>query len=110
VLREGNKRAFGRERTCLAQRLRWKQAFCMKRAEVQLPDTIYQQVEGLAAQLHLTVPELLCKAAEQMVHQVKPRPQPNGEWRFPEGHHLGTFRAPVEDWRLLANEVDLENS
>ena len=78
----------------------------MKRAEVQLPDTIYQQVEGLAVQLHLTVPELLCKAAEQMVHrQAKPQPKANGDWRFPEGRHLGDFRAPVGDWRLLANEA-----
>ena len=78
----------------------------MKRAEVHLPDPNYQQVEGLAAQLHLTVPELLCKAAEQMVsRQARPQPKPNGDWRFPEGRPLGAFRAPVEDWRLLANEA-----
>ncbi|MCU0785489.1 MAG: hypothetical protein MUF81_15850 [Verrucomicrobia bacterium] len=78
----------------------------MKRAEVQLPDTIYQQVEGLAAQFHLTVPEFLCQAAEQIVRrQARPQPKPNGEWRFPEGRRLGAFRAPVGDWRLLANEA-----
>jgi hypothetical protein len=78
----------------------------MKRAEEQLPDTIYQQVEGLAAQLHLTVPEFLRQAAEQMVHrQPKLQSKPNGDWRFPQGRHLGAFRAPVEDWRLLANEI-----
>ena len=26
-------------------------------------------------------------------------------WHFPDGRHLGGFRAPAEDWRLLANEV-----
>lgn len=78
----------------------------MKRAEVQLPDTLYQQVEGLAGRLHLTVPELLCQAAEQMLlRQASPHSKPNGDWRFPEGRHLGAFRAPVEDWRLLANEM-----
>jgi hypothetical protein len=78
----------------------------MKRAEVQLPDTIYQQVERLAAQLHVTVPELLCRAAEQMLYrQAKSHPKANGSWRFPEGRRLGAFRAPVEDWRLLANET-----
>ena len=78
----------------------------MKSAEVQLPDPIYKRVEGLAAQLHLTVPELLCKAAEQLVNlQARPRSQPIGDWRFPEGRHLGAFREPVEDWRLLANEA-----
>lgn len=78
----------------------------MKRAEVHLPDALYQQVEGLAVRLHLSVPEVLSKAAEQMVlRQAKTRPKANGGWQFPEGRHLGAFRAPVEDWRLLANEA-----
>ena len=78
----------------------------MKRAEVQLPDTIYQQVEGLAAQLHLTVPEFLCQAAGQMLRrQAKPRSKANEDWRFPGGRRLGAFRVPVEDWRLLTNET-----
>ena len=68
----------------------------MKRAEVQLPDTIYQQVEGLAAQFHLTVPEFLCQAAAQIALR-QARPRPNGEWRFPEGRHLGAFRTPAGD-------------
>jgi len=78
----------------------------MRRTEVQLPDPLYQQVEGLAQKLHVSVPELLRHAAEQMVQrQPKPQPKRNGDWRFPEGGNLGEFRAPVEDWRLLANEA-----
>ena len=78
----------------------------MKRTEVQLPDPLYQQMEGLAQKLQVSVPELLRNAAEQMV-QRQPNTQPtkNGNWRFPEGRPLGAFRAPVEDWRLLANEA-----
>jgi hypothetical protein len=76
----------------------------MKRAELQLPDALYDQVEGLAVQLRQSVPELLQRAAEQMVRrQPRRQPKPNGDWRFPEGRRLGVFRAPVEDWRLLAN-------
>ncbi len=76
----------------------------MKRAEVQLPDPLYQQVEGLAQQLHLSVPELLRQATEQMLRrQPSPPPPAHGGWHFPEGQHLGPFRAPVEDWRLLPN-------
>ena len=81
----------------------------MKCAEVQLPDPLYEQVEGLAQQLHVSVAELLRNAAEQMVlRQPKPQAKINGDWRFPEGRSLGAFRAPVEDWRLLANEASLE--
>jgi hypothetical protein len=78
----------------------------MKRTELHLPDAIYQQIERLAAQLNLTVPEFLRKAAEQIA-QGKAQPQPNAtrEWRFPEGRRLGAFRGPVGDWRLLANET-----
>ena len=78
----------------------------MKKAEVELPDAVYQKVEGLAVQLHLTVPEVLCQAAEELVlRQVPPQPKARGDWSFPEGRHLGAFRAPVVDWRLLANEA-----
>jgi hypothetical protein len=78
----------------------------VKRAELQLPDAIYQQVERLAAQLDLTVPELLRQAAEQIVRQqAKAQLKPKGDWRFPAGRRLGAFRAPVGDWRLLANEA-----
>ena len=78
----------------------------MKRAEVQLPDALYQQVEGLAVSLHLSVPKLLSRAAEEMViRQAKAQSKPDSGWRFPEGRHLGAFHAPVEDWRLLANET-----
>ena len=77
----------------------------MKRAELQLPDALYQQVEGLAIRLHLSVPELLSKAAEQMVlRQTKLQSRADRGWQFPEGRHLGAFCAPAEDWRLLANE------
>lgn len=77
----------------------------MKKAEVQLPEALYQQVEGLAGQLHTTVPELMRKAVEQMVlQQAKPHAKVSGQWRFPDARHLGQFGAPVEDWRLLANE------
>jgi hypothetical protein len=84
---------------------RWY-GLAMKRAEVQLPDPLYQQVEGLAQKLHVSVPELLRNAAEQMVQrQRQAPPQENGDWRFPEARNLGAFRVPVEDWRLLANEA-----
>jgi len=54
----------------------------------------------------LTVPEFLRKASEQILTvQPKPQPKPTLGWRFPEGRRLGAFQAPVEDWRLLANEA-----
>jgi hypothetical protein len=78
---------------------------CVKIAEVKLTDAVYQQMEETAARLHLSVPDLLRSLAEQAIqHDLKSGAGGAGNWRFPEGRHLGAFRAPVEDWRLLANE------
>jgi Ribbon-helix-helix protein, copG family len=78
----------------------------MKMTEVPLPDAVYDQVENLAAQRHLTVPELLRQAAEQMVREpARPPFKPNGGWQFPAARHLGEIRVPAEELRLLANEV-----
>ncbi|MBE0539852.1 MAG: antitoxin [Verrucomicrobia bacterium] len=78
----------------------------MKTTEVPLPDAVYDQVESLAAELRVTVPQLLCEAAQQMVlRQTPSRPPANGHWQFPEGRRLGTFQARPQDWRLLANEA-----
>jgi hypothetical protein len=77
----------------------------MKSAEVQLPEPLYRQVEGLAKQLHLSVPEVLCQAAEQMVQrQTQRQIKQNRDWCFPDARGLGAFLAPAKDWRLLANE------
>lgn len=77
----------------------------MKKAEVQLPDGLYHQVEGLAGQLHVSVPDLLRQAAEQMLAMRPKTLTPNHTaWKFPEGRRLGAFQIPAEDWRLLANE------
>lgn len=78
----------------------------MKTTEVALPDAVYEQVEGRAAQRRLTVPELLRQAAEQMIRPpAGPRRKPDGGWRFPDARHLGDFLKPGEDWWLLANEA-----
>ena len=56
--------------------------------------------------LHVSVPELLRNAAEELVrNQARPQLKKNGDWRFPEGRNLGAFCAAVEDWRLQANEA-----
>lgn len=78
----------------------------MKRTEVQLSDDLYEQVKGLAARLDMSVEELLREGAQKMVQTgAKHKPASNGDWCFPEGHHLGEFLAESEDWLLLATEA-----
>ena len=79
--------------------------YCFARAHAKLADR--DPGAGFSARVgvKVNVPELLRRAAEQMVGDQAPaRPLANGPWRFPEGRHLGPFRAAAEDWRLLANE------
>lgn len=78
----------------------------MKTTEIQLPEPLYDKVLGLAERLHLSMSEVLCKAAEELVQQeIEINVAQNmGEWHFPEGKHLGLFLAKSEDWRMLANE------
>ncbi len=80
----------------------------MKIAEVKLPDAVYQQMEDTAARLHLSVPDLLRNLAEQSIQRSfgeRIHLEGDERKRIPEKkRHLGAFRAPVEDWRLLANE------
>ena len=69
-----------------------------------IADALYQQIERLAGQLDTTVPELLRHAVEQLLIQQNNSPLcGGGEWQFPEARALGSFLAPVEDWRSLAN-------
>ena len=81
----------------------------VKTTAVPLTDAVYDQVERLAAQRHLTVPDLLRQAVEQMVllpaTPATPAVTPSVEWRFPEARHPGDIRTPAEDLRLLANEA-----
>ncbi len=78
----------------------------MKTTAVPLPDAVYEQVEILAASRHLTVPELLREAVEELVSpQATPAPKTQEGWQFPAARHLGDIRVPAEELRLLANEA-----
>ena len=77
----------------------------LDKTAVPLTDAVYDQVERIAAQRHLTVPELLRQAVEQMVRLPStPTPRRGVDWEFPAARHLGELRASAEELRLLANE------
>jgi hypothetical protein len=77
----------------------------MRKAEVQLPDQLYEKVESVAKQWSLTIPEVLREAAEQLVRNEPVRvPAAKRDWHFPEGMRLGAFLSSPEEWRSAANE------
>ena len=65
-----------------------------------------EQTESRARHRHVSVPELLRQAAEQLVRGQRVATNGiTGNRYFPDGLALGAFNAPVEDWRSLANET-----
>lgn len=78
----------------------------MKRAEVELPEPLFTEVEGAARRLHMTIPQFLQKAAEKAVAAEEFTKSTTKPWTFPEPVDLGETLAPFEDWRILANESE----
>jgi hypothetical protein len=78
----------------LANLKQWLEEFFEDRLELK---------EEVKAKLEESRAEIA--SGQYRTRQPKPPSKLNGDWRFPQGRHLGAFRVPVEDWRLLANEV-----
>jgi hypothetical protein len=76
----------------------------MKTAEVELPDSLFRQIEGLSRELDITVPDLLRRAAEDWLRNIAASAAKPGSWTFPEARSLGRPLVPVEEWTLHANE------
>jgi hypothetical protein len=72
----------------------------MKRTQIQLPDTLYEQVRRLAEEQEWSVAEVLRRGAEYMVGCYPPRAQSG--WTPPSARPLGDFKASSETWRELA--------
>lgn len=76
----------------------------MIRTQVQLPDELYHADKRVATEQEITLAEVVRRGVEHMLRTYPPRAN-SGEWRLPAPRHLGRFRAPVEQWRELANEA-----
>ncbi len=74
----------------------------MIRTQIQLPDATYARLKRLSTRLEVSLAEILRRGAEYMlrVHAAGAA----ADWELPEPLDLGAPLAPVEDWRLLANE------
>jgi hypothetical protein len=72
---------------------------------MDLPDPLYRQVKRLAEAQDWSITEVLRRGAEYMV-RVHGAGSAEDDWQPPKPRHLGSFRAPVEQWReeALADE------
>lgn len=80
----------------------------MKKAEVQLPDGLYSQIETLAKRLHVTVADLLRRAAEQMITRPAETPPSQRDWRFQKDSIWELFALPSRTgvWRPTKRPIE----
>lgn len=75
-----------------------------RRPQIQLPEELYREAKRVARERELSLAEVVRRGVEYITRVYPPARIPPDEWRPPEPRALGAFRAPVRDWRLLANE------
>jgi hypothetical protein len=76
----------------------------MIKTQVQLPDRLYREAKRVAGEREISLAEVLRRGVEYIVRtypRLEEGPRP---WTPPAPHHLGGFKAPPDEWRLMANE------
>ena len=76
----------------------------MIKTQVQLPDELYKEAKRVAREREISLAEVMRRGLEYIVKVYPPvRPQ-RQDWAPPAPRSLGSFQAPAQDWRSLANE------
>lgn len=78
----------------------------MTRAQIHLPDHLYAEAKRIAAEQEMTLAEVFRRGLEVMARLYPRGRSTEGPWELPKAMRLGAFRAPVEQWRELANDPD----
>jgi hypothetical protein len=76
----------------------------MKRTQIQLPDPLYAEIRRVARAKDVSVTELMRRGAEYIVRCYPPDAATAKTWQLPRPRALGSFGAPPDTWRELANE------
>ncbi len=76
----------------------------MIKTQVQLPDRLYREAKRVARDREMSLAEVVRRGVEYITRVYPPLQKGPQPWSPPEPHHLGAFKAPLDQWRLLANE------
>jgi hypothetical protein len=80
----------------------------MVKTQIQLPDHLFREAKRIAAEYEMSFAEVVRRSLERTMPGYPPKS--SAPWHPPEPLDLGPVLAPVEDWRLLANEQPPEIS
>jgi hypothetical protein len=76
----------------------------MKRTQIQLPDNLYDEAKRVAKEREISFAEVVRRGVEYITRVYPPSGGSKKPWSPPAPRHLGSFLAPVEDWRMIAEE------
>ena len=79
----------------------------MIKTQIQLPDHLYNEAKRIAREREMSFAEVLRRGVEYMAQVYPPLGEDStNKWELPKPKHLGPFKAPVENWRILANDPE----
>jgi len=76
----------------------------MIKTQVQIPDELYREAKRVASEREISLAEVMRRGLEYIVRAYPPLQKDPGGWSPPAPRKLGGFRAPVSQWRELAND------
>ena len=80
----------------------------MIKTQVQLPEALYKEAKRVAREREISLAEVMRRGLEYITRRYPPL-KSSEEWTPPAPQHLGSFQAPVEDWREEANAPTLSS-
>ena len=76
----------------------------MIRTQIQLPNALYKEAKRVAGEREISFAEVVRRGIDYITRVYPPTNDAKVPWSLPRPRHLGDFLAPVEDWRLMAEE------
>lgn len=76
----------------------------MVKTQIQLPDMLYREAKRVAREREVSFAEVVRRGVEYVTRVYPPLDADAKAWRLPKPSRLGSFNAPPEDWRVLAND------
>jgi hypothetical protein len=76
----------------------------MIKTQVQIPDDLYREAKRVASEREISLAEVMRRGLEYIVRAYPPLQKDPRGWTPPTPRKLGGFRAPVSQWRELAND------
>ena len=76
----------------------------MIRTQIQLPQTLYEEVKRVAREREMSVAEVVRRGVEYITRTYPPVAS-DEPWSLPTPSDLGAFKAAPEEWPLIVHDA-----